>query len=209
MIRCLRGKITNSSQSSENGPPSADGARRKVSSRRAFLKGFGTAALVGAVPLASGLVRLQVAGAASGSPPLNVDARPREALRKRIDAAAMDNKVRVPPHNNNGDEARYENGIANYTKGFPHNQFGEVDPGVYAAYQAAVETGKSADFDHLTMGGNVPPVDPQAGLCFDLETLDVSQHSIPLRYLVQRRRCGPGDRGLLAGVGPRRSVFAI
>jgi len=92
MIRCLSGKITNSSQSSENGPPSADGARRKVSSRRSFLKGFGTAALVGAVPLATGLVRLQVAGAASGSPPLNIDARPREALRKRIDAAAMDKR---------------------------------------------------------------------------------------------------------------------
>ena len=91
----------------------------------------------------------------------------------------MDNKVRVPPHNDNGDEARYQDGIANYTKGFPHNQFGEVDPAAYAAYQGAVETGKSADFDHLTMGGSVPLVDPQAGLCFDLETLDVSQHSIP------------------------------
>jgi membrane-associated phospholipid phosphatase len=179
MIRRLREKIANSSQSSENAPPSDGGARRQVSSRRAFLKGFGTAALAGAVPLATGLVRVQVAGASSGSPSLNIDARPHEALRKRIDAAAMDNKVRVPPHHNNGDEARYEDGIANYTKGFPHNQFGEVDPGVYAAYQAAVESGKSADFDHLTMGGNVPLVDPQAGLCFDLETLDVSQHSIP------------------------------
>jgi hypothetical protein len=106
----LRDKITNSSQNSESVAPSDGGARRQLSSRRAFLKGFGTAALAGAVPLATGLVRIQVAGAASGSLPLNIDARPHEALRKRIEAAAMDNKVRVPPHNNNGDETRYENG---------------------------------------------------------------------------------------------------
>ena len=176
MIRRLRGKIANSSQNLEVGSPTGGSARRQVSSRRAFLKGFGTAALAGAVPLATGLVRVQVA---SGSPLLNVDARPHEAFRKRVDAAVMDHKVRVPPHNNNSDETRYQNGIANYTKGFPHNQFGEVDAAAYSAYQAAVETGKSADFDHLTMGGSVPLVDPQAGLCFDLETLDVSQHSIP------------------------------
>ncbi len=179
MIRRLRKKRAKSSESLEVGSPGGAEARRQVSSRRAFLKGFGTAALAGAVPFATGLVRVQVAGASSGSPALDVDDRPGEALRKRINAATMDNKVRVPAHRTNGDEARYLDGTANYTKGFPHNRFGEVDPAAYAAYQGAVETGRSADFDHLTMGGSVPLVDPQAGLCFDLETLDVSQHSIP------------------------------
>jgi membrane-associated phospholipid phosphatase len=178
VIRRLRTKI-NKTDPNRNSSLPMDAGTRKIASRRAFLKGFGTAALAGAVPLATGLVRLQVAGASSGSPQLDINARPHEAFRKRVDAATADSRVRVPSHNNNGDEARYENGIANYTKGFPHNGFGEVDPAAYAAYLAAVDSGKSTDFDHLTMGGSVPLVDPQAGLCFDLETLDVSQHSIP------------------------------
>src|SRR5271154_3104307 len=91
-------------------------------------------------------------------------------------------RIALAENHPHGDETRYENGIANYTKGFPHNQFGEVDQAVYAAYQAAVESGKFADFDHLTMGGSAPLADPQAGLCFDLETLDVSQYSIPPFY---------------------------
>ena len=57
--------------------------------------------------------------------------------------------------------------------------FGEVDPSVYAAYLAAVKTGKRADFDALTMGGTERLVDPQAGIAFELETVDQSQNSIP------------------------------
>jgi membrane-associated phospholipid phosphatase len=50
---------------------------------------------------------------------------------------------------------------------------------VYANYRAAVQSGKRADFDSLEMGGDTPLVDPQAGLAFDLEGIDVSQNSIP------------------------------
>jgi membrane-associated phospholipid phosphatase len=42
-----------------------------------------------------------------------------------------------------------------------------------------VNTGKRADFDALTMGGTERLVDPQAGIAFDLETLDQSQLAIP------------------------------
>ena len=110
---------------------------------------------------------------------LDMNTRRTEAYRKRLAAAADDRKTKTPAHPNNGDESSFPSGIANYTKGFPHDDFGEVDPTVYAAYLAAVKSGQRADFDALTLGGTIPLVDPQAGLAFDLETCDPSQNAIP------------------------------
>jgi membrane-associated phospholipid phosphatase len=154
-------------------------ARDRGTSRRRFLQGMG-AALASAVPIG--------AGAANAFPDvisdptssgLNIKARPNRAYRKRVQAALADRKIGLPPHPTSGDEALYPSGIASYTKGFTHNAFGEVDPAAYANYLAAVKSGKSADFDNLVLGGNTPLVDPQAGLAFDLETVDPSQNSIP------------------------------
>ena len=167
----------------QSGTPGADSSTARAragSSRRDFLKGFGTAAFAGAVPFATGFAHL--GRTASTAAPLNINARPQEAYQRRLSAAQEDRKVPVPRHKGNGDEALYSNGIANFTKGFPHNDSGEVDLGVYANYLAAVKTGKRSDFDNLTMGGNVPLVDPQAGLCFDLESVDVSQNAIPAAF---------------------------
>jgi len=169
---------------SESDPSSHDGkaeAPRPAHSRRAFLKGIGAAGAT--VPLAAIAAR-----AASRIPDVlsdpnekfvNLDARREQAFQKRQMAAKDDRKVKVPKHPNNGDEALYESGIANFTKGFGHNSFGEVDMGVYEDYLAAIKTGKRADFDALVMGGIEPLVDPQAGLAYDLETYDSSQNSIP------------------------------
>src|SRR5271155_4611953 len=149
-------------------------------SRRSFLKGLGAAgAAVPLAAIAAGAAGLPDVLSDTGSKEVNLKTRHNTAFKKRLHAAADDRAVKVPPHPNNGDEALYPSGIANFTKGFPHNSFGEVDPSVYAAYLAAVKTGKRADFDALTMGGTEPLVDPQAGLAYDLETYDPSQNSIP------------------------------
>src|SRR5271154_2939965 len=149
-------------------------------SRRAFLKGLGAAgAAVPLAAIAAGAAGLPDVLSDTGSKEVNLKTRHNTAFKKRLHAAADDRAVKVPPHPNNGDEALYPSGIANFTKGFPHNSFGEVDPSVYAAYLAAVKTGKRADFDALTMGGNEQLVDPQAGLAYDLESYDPSQNSIP------------------------------
>jgi len=157
------------------------GSQKMTPTRRAFLKGFGAATLA-VVPGVAAAAR-----SASGpdvlsdtrSASLNINARRVQAYRKRVAAARDDAKVRTPMHPNNGDEARFLSGIANYTKGFAHNDFGEVDPTVYAAYLAAIKSGKRADFDNLTMAGRIPLVDPQAGIAFDLETCDPAQNQIP------------------------------
>jgi hypothetical protein len=155
----------------------AAGHRR--ASRRSFLKGIGAAALVGtAAPIAAAASMPDVLSDPK-SKKLDIHARRNQAYRKRLKAASYDRKIKVPPHAASGDEATYPSGIANFTKGFAHNSFGEVDPTAYAAYLAAVKSGKRADFDALTLGGNTPLVDPQAGLAFDLETCDPSQNSIP------------------------------
>jgi membrane-associated phospholipid phosphatase len=151
-----------------------------VSSRRSFLKGLGAAALAGTVPLAAGAAgALPDVLSDTSSKTLNIKARPGQAYQKRLNAAASDRKIKVPAHPTNGDEALYPSGIANFTKGFAHNSFGEIDPTAYAQYLAAVKTGKLADFEALPLGGNTPLVDPQAGIAFDLETCDASQNSIP------------------------------
>jgi membrane-associated phospholipid phosphatase len=153
-------------------------------SRRAFLKG------IGAAGVAAPFVAIATKAAARGpkipdvlsnthSSQLDLNSRPKEAYDRRVSAAKGDREVKVPSHSNNGDEALYPSRIANFTKGFAHNTFGEVDPNVYASYLAAVKTGKRADFDALPMAGSEPLVDPQAGIAFDLESYDASQNSIP------------------------------
>ena len=153
----------------------------RAHSRRAFLKGIGAASAT--IPLAAigatAASRRRMPDVLSEPGQLNLNARPPQAFGKRLAAAVDDLQVPSPNHPNNGDEAKYPSGIANFTKGFPHNSFGEIVPSVYASYLAAVKTGKRADFDALTLGGTEPLVDPQAGLAYDLETYDPSQNAIP------------------------------
>ncbi len=167
-------------QDSISNVPTLDGNKPRRSSRRAFLKGFGAASL--AVPIAAASASAGLPDFLSDTNSKEVDLRGRrgKAFRNRLKAAAQDRKIKEANHSNNGDEKAIPSGIANFTKGFPHNTFGEVDPTVYAAYLAAIRTGKRADFDNLMMGGTTPLVDPQAGLAYDLETCDPSQNSIPV-----------------------------
>ncbi len=163
-------------RSARDGGPEAN---RPGPSRRGFLKAISAAALTTAAPIAAAAGTLPDVLSDPKSRKLDIDARRNQAYHKRLKAAVADRKIKVPSHPTSGDEARYPSGIANFTKGFLHNAFGEVDPTAYAAYLAAVKTGKRDDFDNLTLGGNTPLVDPQAGLAFDLETCDPSQSSIP------------------------------
>ena len=162
------------------GIPSKGQKQTPSHSRRAFLKGLGAASVTLPIAsVASGAHKGRMPDVLSGPATLNFKTRRNQSFNNRVSAASDDHQVKPAPQVSNGDETTYPTGIANFTKGFPHNSFGEVDPGVYAAYLAAVQTGLRADFDALTMGGTQRLVDPQAGIAFDLETLDQSQSSIP------------------------------
>lgn len=106
-------------------------------------------------------------------------ARREDALRTRERAARIAYHRPLPDHEANGDEERYANRIANFTKGLPHNQLGEVDPAAYDALLKAVRSGRPADFAAVPLGGVRRLVNPQAGLAFDLEGPDAHALTIP------------------------------
>jgi len=92
----------------------------------------------------------------------------------RMDAAQA-NFQPLPPlfsRPNNGDEDLYQNKIANYSKGLPHNSNGEVNLTAYNGLLDALKTGDSTKFEQIQLGGNRRLTSPQSGLAFDLEGKD-------------------------------------
>ncbi|MBI3651301.1 MAG: vanadium-dependent haloperoxidase [Acidobacteria bacterium] len=115
--------------------------------------------------------------------------RAKKAFQLRVQTADMERVIPDPGHPDNGDEARYANKIGNFSKCLKHNPMtGEVEPAAYQAYVAALQSGKSADFDALVTQGyfGCPEqgrrrrlVNPQSGLAFDLEGAD--SHNLTMR----------------------------
>jgi hypothetical protein len=171
----------------------------KAVSRRSFLEGatgLGAAGvLLGAVTSAQSSPKtagtpVAPAGTldASASPGLQ---RRNKARKIRRDAADLAFNVPLPDHPNNGDEALYPDKIGSYSKGMPHNAFGEVDLTAYAAYTAAIQSQSYNAFEALPLpnaGGPGPapgntPIhrlfNPISGLDYELEGNDTHAMAIP------------------------------
>ena len=150
-------------------------------SRRKFLDGATRAA---AVSLAAGLVSAEQAAANSGksgkpapigpSPAgTNLQLRRAQARDMRMSMAQVAFHRPLPQIAVNGEENDYGGlRIANFHKGLPHNQLGEVEPGAYLQLLRALSTGSIGDFEAIPLGGSAPLRNPQAGLAFDLEGPD-------------------------------------
>lgn len=159
--------------------------------RRAFLGRLGTIAAS-----ASAVTGLSVAPALLGTPgseadasetggPLSPKQRRQEAYKIRVDVAKSNKKTPASDAKDNGDEDLYANRIGNYHKGLPHDANGEVDPAAYQAFLHAIDKGKPSAFEAIPMGMPNPAqrmalVNPQCGIAFDLEGLDVAQFSMPV-----------------------------
>lgn len=117
--------------------------------------------------------------------PLSPDARREACFRLRQKTAEYYHHHKIAVHSNNGDEQRYanDNYYANYSKGLPHNERGEVDPDAYRTFLHILEAGDPADFEKLPTGVAPPNfigfTDPQSGLAYDLEGIDSHQLSMP------------------------------
>src|SRR4029077_1674246 len=75
----------------------------------------------------------------------------------REQAARAETKVPVPRQITNGDEQRYSNSnfIANFSKGLPHNSFGEVDPVAYRSLLNGLRQGTYAALENsIVLGAN-------------------------------------------------------
>jgi membrane-associated phospholipid phosphatase len=68
----------------------------------------------------------------------------------------------LPEMATNGDEARYGSRLASFSKGLPHDRFGNVDGAAYEAMLRAIRSGRTADYDAIAMGGQLRLVNPQA-----------------------------------------------
>ena len=71
-----------------------------------------------------------------------------DARQSRLDLAEVVSRVLWPDHVNNGEEGDYPY-LANYSKGLPHNDVGEVDTAAYNALLRALSTQDNQDFERV------------------------------------------------------------
>jgi hypothetical protein len=105
--------------------------------------------------------------------------RQEQAYRQRVDAAKLARHRPHVPQSPNGDEDRYRDRIASYSKGLPHDGLGEVDARAYDTLLRAFRSGDPSDFERITLGFGRKLTSPQAGLAFDLEGADSHHLAIP------------------------------
>jgi hypothetical protein len=92
-----------------------------------------------------------------------------------------------PDHESNGEELEYRDPqgrfsfIANYSKGLPHNNLGEVNQPAYRQLLSAFQSEDPARFERIRLGtpSGLDLTNPQAGLAFDLEGPDAQAVTIP------------------------------
>jgi hypothetical protein len=93
-------------------------------------------------------------------------------------AAGHDAFIRPPAQVDNGDEARYADKSGTYTKGILQSGVGLVDLAAYQSFKKALDSGDSADFEKIVLGGPRTLNGPQGGLAFYLGCLDASQFAV-------------------------------
>lgn len=136
-------------------------------SRRAFLAGIGTAAALSAIGLPPIILLNGAEAKLTEIGPLNAQQRRNKAYKIRRDAALYQKNLTLPDNTDNGEEKDYPY-LANFSKGLPHNDYGEVDSEAYQALLDALSDGGDASFENIPLGGVRPLRNPQAGLAFDL-----------------------------------------
>ena len=82
-------------------------------------------------------------------------------------------------HASNGDEERYSNKVATYSKLLRHNGLGEVDAASYASLRAATDSGDPKLYEAIQMGGPFRFKTPQASHSYQMMGVDASQLRIP------------------------------
>lgn len=151
--------------------------RRDGLDRRSFLGrlGVGAASIAGlaaSAAAATSKVDPQIPGKDIGAVLDNPEARVAHAFEIRMRAAELARDRAIVAQVNNGEEQLYPNRIANYSKGLPHNAFGEVDPAAYDSLLGALRSGDPERFEGLPMGLGNKLTNPLSGMAFDLEGPD-------------------------------------
>ena len=172
-----------SAQPSSLTAPGAGNIGIPRSSRRRFLGKFSTVASVtmAASWLAKGTSAaaqsgdFAPSGGSGGGFPAGINARVAKALSLRLTAATADSLVAVPPHTTNGDESRYPDHSASYSKGLLQDDIGVVNPAAWSSFKTALKSGKNSDFEAILLGGTRTLNGPQGAYAYDMEGLDSVQ----------------------------------
>lgn len=110
---------------------------------------------------------------------IRIARRKNEAFGVRNRAALAQMHVQVSAPVTNGDEKLHANALGSYTKAMPHDAAGIVDPAAWAALVKALETGASADFERIPLGGTAKQANPQAAFAYELAGADSHALSMP------------------------------
>jgi hypothetical protein len=168
--------------SSRETPRSAEDIKAEIlsSSRRRFLSKLGAAATataaVGVLGKAPAAVAQSSAASGSGaSTAASFNPRVTKSLALRLAAATVDSLVAVPAHTTNGDENRYPDHSASYSKGLLQDDIGVVNPAAWSSFKKALKSGKNSDFEAMIIGGTRTQNGPQGAYAYDMEGLDSVQ----------------------------------
>ncbi|MEA2624966.1 MAG: hypothetical protein QOD06_1011, partial [Candidatus Binatota bacterium] len=148
-----------------------------TSTRRSFLTRIGLGAAATVTAGVGGLPLVAPSEAEAREPRANRSRR-YAAYAMRVACARIAYDRGRTAHPNNGEERDYPY-VANYCKGLPHDQLGEVDPDAYRLLKAAVRSGEPDDFEAIPLAGERRLKNPLAGLAFDLEGADT--HALTMR----------------------------
>jgi len=108
--------------------------------------------------------------------------RQQSALEIREAAARFECAQPIAPQPTNPDETTLPAFIGNFTKGLPHTQLGEVEPGTYQTLLYALSTGKQSDFEALDRGSGSKFIDPLAAFAYQMEGADSHRLGIPAPF---------------------------
>ena len=150
-------------------------------SRRSFIGKLGAATVaagvLGSAPgaLAQSGKSSGIAAGASEKPGL-LNSRVSRAFAIRLGAATSDSLSPVPPHTTNGDEQRYSDKSASYSKCLLQNDICVVNPAAWQSFKKALNNPTMANWEAIILGGTRTENGPQGAYAYDLETLDSIQY---------------------------------
>jgi len=87
----------------------------------------------------------------------------------------LESEVPVPPHTTNGDEQRYSDKSASFSKCLHQDAIAVVNPAAWRSFKKALNSGKSSDFAAIMLGGTRTLTGPQSAYAFDLVGSDSCQ----------------------------------
>ncbi|HMD33362.1 MAG TPA: hypothetical protein VKH42_00275, partial [Vicinamibacterales bacterium] len=150
--------------------------RPSFANRRKFLaQAGGVAAIAAGAPFGFGHVNVSAEELGPSKP----NQRVADAYKIRHEAALFQKGLPVPPHDTNGDDTRYANAVASFTKSLLHTADGLVVPDAYEALRHAMSTADPADFDAIPRGGVAKLANPQSAFAFQMDGAD--SHHLGIR----------------------------